>query len=85
MLKTKGKVIFEDLAVGDFRLLQYKTKIEKDTIEKKNKILCHFFTREEIMILFKEFSTIKIQEQAFQPIINNKKLERRLISGIIIK
>lgn len=82
VLKPKGKVLFEDFAVGDFR--EFGTLVSKHTIRKKNGIICHFFTVKELSTLFSSFSMINLKEKSSFP-IKHKKLKRKIISGIIEK
>lgn len=83
VLKKKGKLIFEDFAVGDFREKESKI-ISQHTIQKKNGIVCHFFTIKELKTLFKNFSQLKFQEKTSKPIIH-KSLKRKIIFGAITK
>lgn len=83
-LKEKGTILFEDFQVNDFRQKQGKI-IETNTIIKKNNLIQHFFTKNEIKILFKDFSKIKIEEKSFSPFKNKKHIKRRLISATILK
>lgn len=83
VLKPKGKIFFQDFAVGDFR--QKGELIEKNTIQNKKEIICHFSTKQELNILFKEFSNIKITTKITSPITHKPKLKRKILSGIISK
>ena len=84
VLKPKGKIIFEDFAVGDFRQDKQAKTIEPNTIRKKNGIICHFFTKAEIKSLFGPFKNLKIKESNSMP-IKHKPLERKIISAVIDK
>ena len=57
LLNKNGVILFEDFAVGDFR--QKGREIEENTVEKQNRIICHFFQKKEIEEMFKDFD-IKI-------------------------
>jgi len=86
VIKTRGKLLFEDLAVGDFRETNKKQKlIEDHTIKNKKGIICHFFGTGEIKKLFRLFSTKKLAQRTFNPIFNKPKLKRKIISGIFVK
>jgi len=86
VIKTKGKLLFEDFAVGDFRETNKDKKIiESHTIKNKNGIICHFFEIKEIKKLFNIFSTKKLVQRTFNPIITMPKLKRKIISGIFVK
>ncbi len=85
VINKKGKIIFEDLAVGDFREKGKKAKNDKHTIIKKSGLICHFFTLKELNHLFKDFSKRRIKYITSTPLRNNKKIVRRIISGIIYK
>ncbi len=78
VLKKKGLVLFEDFAVGDFRRIHKKDK-------KNNGIACHFFTREELAYLFKNFSKIKLKEKITTPVLHKPKLVRKILSGVFKK
>jgi len=85
VLKKRGKLLFEDFAVGDFRETNKNQKtIESHTIKNKKGIICHFFEIKEIKKLFNRFSAKKLAQRTFNPIINNK-LKRKIVSGIFIK
>lgn len=75
VLKSQGRVVFEDFAVGDFRQEKSNNK----------EIKCHFFSLEELKLLFKDFSNIKLKIIKSKPIHKKPNLERALISGIITK
>ncbi len=83
LLKPKGKILFQDFALGDYR--QKGEKVEKNTVKHKNGIMCHFFTDSEINDLFKDFSKIDLKIEEREPIRKNKKIKRRIISAIISK
>jgi len=86
VLKTKGKLLFEDFAVGDFRETNKNQKtIEFHTIKNKKGIICHFFELGEIKKLFNGFSAKKLAQKTFNPIIHKPKLKRKIISGIFVK
>lgn len=79
VLKKKGKVIFEDFAVGDFR-----QKGKSKTLKKKSGITCHYFTIPELNKIFSEF-TGKFKVQETTPILHQEVLKRKIISGILTK
>ena len=86
LTKEGGKILFEDFSVGDFRQEKEKAKIiEPNTLEKKNGIICHFFTKEELKDLFRQFTKVKLELKESHPIKNKPNLKRRIISGIIEK
>jgi len=85
VLAKKGKLIFEDFSVGDFREEEKDNEIiEEHTIENKSGIICHFFTSKEVQGLFKSFHTIKLNKKVFFPIAHAN-LRRKLITGILTK
>ena len=85
-LKEKGKIIFEDFAVGDFRERKTSRKqIETHTITKENRLICHFFTKSELLSLFNKFSKIQLTKKSSLPITKKPHLKRNIISGIIVK
>lgn len=82
--KSKGIVLFEDFMAGDFR--QIKTKeIEKNTIIKKNNLLAHFFTINELKVLFNKFSRVSLREITSKPIKTNQNIVRKILQGTIKK
>ncbi len=83
VLKKSGKVLFQDFAVGDYR--QNGEIIEKNTILHKNGIICHFFTDKEMNRLFSKFSVSDLKIEERFPIRKNKKIKRRIISGVFVK
>ncbi|MEK6792335.1 MAG: class I SAM-dependent methyltransferase [Nanoarchaeota archaeon] len=83
LLKSNGTILFEDFATGDFRENKYLKKIEENTIQKKNGLICHFFEKKEIFNLFKDFRDIKIEEKTFSPIRTDKAIRRRILKAVI--
>ena len=82
MLNKKGIILFEDFASGDLR--EKGKEIEKNTIEKQNGLICHFFDKKEVKELFKEFN-VELMEREFNPIRKNKEIQRKIISARIIR
>lgn len=85
VLKKTGKVLFEDFAVGDFREKRDGKAMEMHTVVKKNGLFCHFFTKEEVVLLFDKFKKIKISEIITKPIKSKANLKRKIISGAFEK
>ena len=86
VLNRKGIVLFEDFADGDFRQDgKNNISIEKDTIIKRNDLLCHFFNIKEIRSLFSRFSKINITKKTSRPLRSNMKIQRKIINATIIK
>ncbi|MGV8142309.1 MAG: class I SAM-dependent methyltransferase [Candidatus Pacearchaeota archaeon] len=86
VLKPKGVVLFQDFEVGDFRQKDESNKTnEKNTIQNRLGLICHFFTELELNGLFKKFSSIKLSTSHTKPITHRPELKRKLISGIITK
>lgn len=81
LLNNKGRILFEDFNVGDLR--QKGKIIEKNTIERQNGLICHFFEKKEILNLFKDFGKIQIKEKILFPIRTDKKLKRKIINASI--
>lgn len=87
VLKKDGKIIFEDFSKEDFRYLS-KNKpvlVEKNTIIKENGMICHFFEKEELDILFSRFSKHKVKKISFQPIKLKPNLKRSIFTAMIEK
>jgi len=72
VLKTKGKIIFEDFADGDFRKMSDKLKF-------------HHFTEAEINSIFSNFKKLNVQLKTSCPIFNKPHLKRKLIRALIDK
>jgi len=84
ILKEKGSIYFEDFSYKDFRNNEGK-EIEKNTKEKKNKIICHFFSIKELNDLFSKFRKSNFKEHYTFPLRNNKEIKRVIIRGNIQK
>ena len=80
LLSDKGLILFEDFAVGDYR--QKGLQIEKNTIQKSNGLICHFFDKEEIKNVFGDFK-IEISEKTLSPIRKDKSIKRKIINCTI--
>jgi len=81
LLEVGGTILFEDFSVGDYR--QNGQVIEKNTIQKQNGLICHFFEKNEILDLFKEFNNIQIEEKIFSPIKVDDSIKRKIIKATI--
>ena len=64
LLRKGGLVLFEDFAEGDVRQSNSKKIIESNTIERKDGIICHFFTKKEVRDLFSDFKKANISERS---------------------
>jgi len=82
ILKNNGTILFEDFAIGDFRE-NGQREIEKNTIQKQDCRICHFFDKDEILELFKDFKDIKIEEKTFSPIRKDKSVKREILKAIV--
>jgi ubiquinone/menaquinone biosynthesis C-methylase UbiE len=87
VLRPGGRVLFADFAVGDFReeTGNVLEMVEPHTPLKKNGILCHFFSEEEVSSLFSGFTKIHSNLDESKPIRNKEHLVRRTISAIYEK
>ena len=83
LLKVGGTILFEDFARGDFREKKNIRPLERNTIQKQNGLICHFFEKNEILDLFKEFNNLNIKERTFSPIRINKSIKRKIIKATI--
>jgi SAM-dependent methyltransferase len=78
-LDENGVVLFEDFAIRDFRMKG--NEIEKNTYEKKNGLICHFFEEDEVKRLFNNFNIKNLEiKESFPLRARNEK--RRIIYGI---
>jgi ubiquinone/menaquinone biosynthesis C-methylase UbiE len=80
LLSPRGVILFEDFAIGDYR--QKGLEIERNTIQKSNGLICHFFDKTEIEDLFRHFK-IEIVEKTLFPIRKDKSIERKIINCVI--
>jgi ubiquinone/menaquinone biosynthesis C-methylase UbiE len=80
VLKKGGACLFEDFSVNDLRNEGKKHRSDKNTIVKKNGLMCHFFDEKELRILFGDFK-IKIEKKSFYP-IKNVKAMREIITVV---
>lgn len=87
VLKKRGKLLFEDFAVGDFRESTSKgiDVPEHHTLLKKKGLICHYFTREEVLLLFADFAKREIALKTRTPIRNKNHLVRKTLSGVMEK
>ena len=81
VIKPGGKVIFEDFALGDFRQKEELKRVEENTVEKNDGIICHFFSIAELKYIFSDFRNKKFTKKISYPITHKKELERVIISG----
>lgn len=79
VLKHSGIVLFEDFGVGDFR--EKEPFVEAHTVQKKDGIVCHFFSEDEIMGLFADFTVESLSTRHTLPIAR-KHMERVVVSGL---
>ena len=86
-LRDGGKAVFEDFAVGDFREATAKrvNVPEPHTLLKKKGLICHYFTEEEVLGLFRDFRKKEAAIRESKPIKNKDHLVRRTISGVMEK
>ncbi len=85
LLNKSGIILFEDFAVGDFREKESSKLIESHTIERIDGLICHFFTKQEIKLLFKSFNGIKTSEKTFSPLRLKPEIKRKILSAVIKK
>lgn len=83
VLAKKGMVYFEDFGEGDLRSEKGR-KLERNTFEKSNGLICHFFKPDEVKGLFKGFSKVEIKTKTFKP-FRTLNETRMIISATIIK
>lgn len=81
VLVKGGKVYFEDFALGDLREEKGK-RIEKNTFEKGNGLICHFFSDDEVRDLFRGFSKTEIKTKTFKPFRLSDRKRMTLIAEI---
>ncbi|MDP3881933.1 MAG: class I SAM-dependent methyltransferase [Nanoarchaeota archaeon] len=85
VLKRGGIILFEDFSEEDLREKRGGKIVEKGTFLKENGIICHFFSKMELVELFSKFSNMKIDIKVSKPIKNKPDLIRKIISAEIKK
>jgi ubiquinone/menaquinone biosynthesis C-methylase UbiE len=80
ILRRGGILIFEDFMKGDLRQSKSEGEvIEKNTLLKKNGLICHFFSKAEVKKLFRKFKVEEIEEKKFKVVLKQPKLKRKLV------
>jgi ubiquinone/menaquinone biosynthesis C-methylase UbiE len=86
VLKKSGRVFFEDFAVGDLREKSTELKlVEKNTLQKKNGIIQHFFIEEEVEGLFSRFKIIEIKSTGECLQLGKERVLRSEVKGVFEK
>lgn len=80
VLKTGGSLFFEAFGRDDFRY--GGDEVEPHTFARKNGIIYHYFTKEEIKVLFSSFEFIEIKEEKREKNFHGKKYSRHSISFV---
>jgi ubiquinone/menaquinone biosynthesis C-methylase UbiE len=82
VLADKGIILFEDFAVGDIRQSRKEGKeVEKNTVKRKDGLICHFFDEKEIKEMFKGYD-LEVKTKEFKPFraLNEK---RSIVSAVV--
>jgi hypothetical protein len=87
VLKAGGLLLFEDFRVGDFRMNTAKTSgnPEPNTILKTKGLMCHYFSEDEMGLLFGNLKAVSVVAKEYSPFKNSKGLVRRTIAGVFQK
>ncbi|MFA5357856.1 MAG: class I SAM-dependent methyltransferase [archaeon] len=83
VLAKDGTIFFEDFAKGDLR--EKGTEIEKNTFQKKNGIIQHFFTKKEVLGIFKQFENAAVLKKSVNLRLGKRKVKRAEIIAQIKK
>lgn len=82
-LRPGGLLFFEAFGRGDFRY--GGDAVEPHTFSRKNGIIYHYFTKEELGRLFSDFEFIKFKEEKREKNFHGKKYSRHSISFVARK
>ncbi len=82
-LKPGGLLFFEAFGIDDFRY--GGEEVELHTFARKNGIIYHYFTKEELEELFSDFEFIDIKEKKREKNFHGKKYSRHSISFVARK
>jgi ubiquinone/menaquinone biosynthesis C-methylase UbiE len=80
VVKPKGRLLFYDFSVGDFRAGE-GTEVEKNTYIRKNGIMTHFFTEQEVAGLFSPFTLRAITTRRWSLKVKGKDYPRAEIAA----
>ena len=84
LLKKNGFLFFEDFSIGDMRFGKGE-KIEENTFRRGNGIIYHYFTPQEVKMLFSGFNELKIRTSCFKRVYHGVEYKRQMISGVFAK
>lgn len=80
VLKNNGYIFFEVFGIRDMRF--GGEKIEENTFIRQHGILYHYFTKQELELLFDDFEFIELNDKITEKDYTGKKYIRHMISGI---
>ena len=83
VLKKGGKLIFSDFAVGDLR--EKGELIERNTYQKKNGVIQHFFIAKELEELLSNFDSISVKINSNYLLLNKQKVLRTEVFAEAVK
>jgi SAM-dependent methyltransferase len=86
VLRKGGFLFFEAFGCEDMRN-ERNTSIspEENTFLRQNGIVYHYFTKEEVSLLFKEFEVIKLEDITKEKNFRGKTYRRHMIRGVFRK
>ncbi len=86
ILRKCGLVFFEAFGCEDMRCGgEPSIPFEERTFARQNGIIYHYFTREEVRALFKEFEVIRLEDTIKEKTFRGETYKRHLVRGIFRK
>ena len=86
ILKKGGFLFFEGFGAEDMRYGgQASIPFEENTFLRQNGIIYHYFTKEEINLLFQEFEILELKDMIKEKIFKGETYKRHIIKGIFQK
>jgi SAM-dependent methyltransferase len=86
VLNDGGFVFFEAFGSEDMRFGGgFSTPFEKSTFVRQNGLIYHYFTKEEVMVLLKEFEIIELENVIKEKTFRGEAYKRHMVRGIFRK
>lgn len=86
ILREGGFFFFEAFGYKDMRCGgEPSIPFEERTFARQNGIIYHYFTKEEVKVLFRDLETIELEDEIKEKVFRGKVYRRHLIKGIFRK
>lgn len=86
VLREGGFVFFEAFGSEDMRCGRgSSTPFEKSTFVRQNRLIYHYFTKEEVRVLFNEFETTELENVIKEKTFRGETFKRHMVRGIFRK